>query len=186
MKNKYQNTNGTNADVYSAGILLYHNDKTQNETYFLLGKDKKYEKWSDFGGKCEYSDNGNMIKTAAREFYEETCGSIFCITELTYMLRNCTYLVCSSYNKNPYYMFILNINDSIYKNIQQIDFTKNVNFMNTNKILPYKFKEKQEMRWFSASEIIENDSEMRNVFLKSFVNNINKIKECVSFNKQNL
>ena len=35
--------------VYSAGVLLYYHDYNTQKTYFLLGKDKKYEKWSDFG-----------------------------------------------------------------------------------------------------------------------------------------
>lgn len=43
--------------------------------YFLVGKDTRGT-WSDFGGKCEKVDRGSHVNTAAREFYEETLGTI--------------------------------------------------------------------------------------------------------------
>ena len=61
--------------MYSAGVLLY--TKRKDEVYFLLGCDCKYQSWSDMGGKCDDSDRRDPLKTASREFYEETCGIIF-------------------------------------------------------------------------------------------------------------
>ena len=59
---------------YSAGVLLYRIQNGEKE--FLLGKDVKYNSWSDFGGKHDNVDNKQPLRTAVREFYEETCGAI--------------------------------------------------------------------------------------------------------------
>ena len=55
---------------YSAGILPYTFDQ-DGKCFFLLGKDNDND-WSDFGGRCEYTDKNNEINTACREFYEES------------------------------------------------------------------------------------------------------------------
>ena len=71
--------------VYAAGILIL--TLFNGKYYALLGKDH-YNTYSDFGGKSDFADNGNPIVTASREAYEETCGSLFSICELTNKLQN--------------------------------------------------------------------------------------------------
>ena len=52
-----------------------------NAVYFLLGREKYWkkfkddsEKWSDFGGRSKAGETAE--RTAAREFWEETCGCV--------------------------------------------------------------------------------------------------------------
>jgi predicted NUDIX family NTP pyrophosphohydrolase len=83
---------------YSAGILLYRYNNNQLE--FLLGKDVKYNSWSDFGGKYDSVDNKNPLYTAIREFYEETCGVIMNMYEMEKIIKlNNVRVECMSYKK---------------------------------------------------------------------------------------
>ena len=92
--------------MYSAGILLYIN--VDKEKRFLLGKDDKYNSWSDFGGKCDIGDNSDPLVTASREFYEETSGIVMSKSQAYTMLKeNSQLVVCSSYRKQTYYMYLL-------------------------------------------------------------------------------
>ena len=71
---------------YSAGILPYTFDK-KGKCHFLLGKDLEGD-WSDFGGRCEFADKNEPTNTAAREFYEETLGSVMTVPEVLEKITN--------------------------------------------------------------------------------------------------
>lgn len=164
---------------YSAGILLY--TKVDGEIYVLLGCDLKYKCWSDFGGKCEWVDNHDPMKTAAREFYEETSGIV--ANELTLynkVKKNSICLNCKSYHNNDYFMYLL-YDDGRMANQYVKDFE------NQQSLLVYgkrahkdmlRYIEKSKMRWFSLDDIISNPTErFRTVFISSIMNNIQRIKE---------
>ena len=68
-----------NIQRYSAGVLPYTFDQ-QGKCLFMLGKDIDGD-WSDFGGRCEFSDKNEPLNTASREFFEETLGAIMSIQE---------------------------------------------------------------------------------------------------------
>ena len=72
--------------MYSAGILPYQVGENKR-IYFLLAKDTSGY-WSDFGGKCEPKDGNNIQETAAREFYEESFGSVLSLQSIRNMLKN--------------------------------------------------------------------------------------------------
>jgi len=157
---------------YSAGILLYriHNGETQ----FLLGKDIKYNSWSDFGGKCDSADNNRPLQTAIREFYEETCGVLANMHEMTSLIhKKYVKIHCSSYKKKMYYMFLVKY-DKQYLDIENIFKDQYMFLKQTNVCM--KFKEKKEIKWFSLDYICNNKSMLRGVFYNSFVNNIETIK----------
>jgi hypothetical protein len=173
---------------YSAGVLLY--TVIECKIYVLLGCDVKYNCWSDFGGKCEVVDNNNPIKTAAREFYEETSGIISDELTLYTRLKNDSIcLNCKSYNNNNYYMYLLkdehehgDSNKDRSKDYTQ-DFDKQQFLL---KIKPVhtdvkRYIEKCKLKWFLLEDIINNPSEnFRGVFISSIQNNIKVIKEkCV-------
>lgn len=73
----------THIDVHSptecvgASILLYAIDPIFHNAYILLARDALVpNQWSDFGGKKMYTNEQPHV-TAAREFWEETCGCVF-------------------------------------------------------------------------------------------------------------
>ena len=169
-----------NTNHYNAGVLLCSYYK--NEIHFLLGKDKKYNKWSDFGGKCESIDNDRWLNTATRELYEETSGIIYSIYEIRYKLKNCNILYCKSYNNHAYYMYLLFIPFKDYFSV----FNDQYKFIRDIKSISYKFKEKRQIKWFTLNDILNNKNQMRHVFYKSFYNNLNEIKDCVTLYKNKL
>jgi hypothetical protein len=59
---------------YCAGVLPF--TVVDDKVYFLLGMDRVEVALSDFGGRAEAEDLGNHRVTAAREFFEETAGSV--------------------------------------------------------------------------------------------------------------
>ena len=158
--------------VHAAGILLL--SKYKNEIYVLLGKDH-YDTFSDFGGKCDLVDCNNPIQTASREMYEETCGTILSITEITKKIAHCEYISTLSFTNKQYFMYILFI--PYDKQLPYI-YNKVLKYINNIKNLS-KFKEKIELKWFILDDILNNKNiKLRNVFQQTInlhKNNILKI-----------
>lgn len=153
--------------MYNAGILLYtHKD---DETLFLLGKDARWKQWSDFGGKNDLNDV-SMHDTAIREFYEESMGVIFDTKQIKHLIVNCNYIKTLSYRNHDYFMFLLHIK---YNDLYIRKF-KTIHSLNLN--VPKKFKEKTEIKWFSLRDIIDNSYDMRSVFHKTVLNNLDKFR----------
>lgn len=155
--------------MYSAGILIYakHNSRIK----FLLGRDSKYFTWSDFGGKNDSIDNKCNKRTAAREFYEESCGVIQGISETLHMLEDKIPYICKSYMNHDYFMYVLEIeyDDSI---IQKFDKIRRM--LNYTKI-SYRFAEKDILQWMDIDEIKKNKEIFRCVFYTSFMKYIQEI-----------
>lgn len=143
--------NNSRKRQYSAGILPYarHKDKI----YFLLGKDYKDDAWSDFGGKAELFDNSEPHKTAAREFYEETVGSVFSYESVEHLLRNkSNYKLVMSHtlNGSPYYMYLIQIPYDNYRKI----FIKTLDFIKHIKLDTNKYYEKSDTKWVSKESLL--------------------------------
>jgi hypothetical protein len=180
-----------NFNKYSAGILPYTFDSS-GKCFFLLGKDNDGD-WSDFGGRCEYKDKNDEKVTAAREFFEETLGSVLNINECIERINanetknstNVTKVLSQTLNGSPYHMYLIYIDFMNYSEI----FNKTSNFIkyyhsymynnenkNINKII-----EKNSIRWVSIDTLvycIENNNIsskpllLRGVFYKT-------IKKCI-------
>ena len=57
-------------NIKRAGVILYFYDK--GEIYFIMGLDKNFKEWTDFGGSVDDKETG--AQTAFRELKEETLG----------------------------------------------------------------------------------------------------------------
>jgi len=167
-----------NNEIYSAGILPY--SIYNGTTYFLLGRDYD-NKWSDFGGRVEPKDRSDIESTAAREFFEETLGSIYDYEYIKKTLRYKKFpkTVSKTGAGYPYYMYLVKLS---YNNIYRIKFNSTKNFIsNTITSIDKKYLEKNDMRWVSLETIqhsIEDKSliSLRNVFSATFKNNYDFIK----------
>ena len=161
-----------NFEIYSAGVLPYAYFK--GTTYFLLGRDSD-NKWSDFGGRVEPKDKNDHEITAAREFFEETLGSIYDYdyTKKLIKSKKCPKIISKTGAGHPYYMYLLKIN---YTDIVRIKFSSTKNFLLSVIInIDKKYIEKNDIRWVSLETIehsINNTSliNLRNVFLSTFKN----------------
>lgn len=164
---------------FSAGVLLYKAEPS--DLFLLLGKDTKYDLWSDFGGKSEHADKGVSVNTASREFFEESMGSISDECELRYHLHQAPRLDCMSYRNRKYYMYLLNVNALLPCNDLIInafyDQKDMLDRVHSDALL--KFKEKHDMRWFSLSYVVDNPSVFREVFYNSISNHLEEIRRCV-------
>lgn len=157
---------------YSAGILLYRYNNGKLE--FLLGKDVKYNSWSDFGGKHDNTDKKVPLQTAIREFYEETCGVICNMYEMENIINKTksTKIHCVSYKKKSYFMYIVKYEDD-GKDIISL-FNQQYRFLKQTTV-SHKFKEKDEIKWFGVDSIIKDKDIIRSVFYNSFSNNLDTI-----------
>lgn len=163
--------------MYSAGILLYKN--IGNTIHLLLGKDIKYNLWSDMGGRSEEYDRGDKINTACREFYEESMGIISDEHELRYNLKhNSIRLDCDTYNNNAYFMYMLNAVHVVHKDNVIADFYYQQIMLGKTRFLS-KFKEKYQLAWFSINYVLENPSLFREVFYRGLIRHIHTINKCV-------
>jgi hypothetical protein len=170
-------------EKYSAGVLPFF---IKNKTiYFLLGRDSD-GKWSDFGGRSEMGDNGRWDVTAAREFYEETIGSVIelstMITKLQ-MKKNYIRIQDKTLGNSDYYMYVVRIPyNEIYRH----------NFHSTLSFLKYtagkqngtkKYLEKNDIQWVSIDTIknsMVSDLEeypLRPIFKRTLEGNLQKIVE---------
>lgn len=164
---------------YSAGILLYThmNDKL----YVLLGKDVKYNLWSDFGGRSEETDRGDRIRTACREFFEESMGVISDEFVLRYNVKHKSIcLECDTYKKKKYYMFLTDASPFVANRdvIEDFHYQQCMLGKTRSKSIS-KFKEKYRLGWFSVDYIIDNPNLFREVFYRGFRQHIQKIRRCV-------
>ena len=169
--------------MYSAGILLYsiHN----HELYFLLGKDCKYNSWSDFGGKCDVEDGHDPLKTASREFFEETCGIFISQFHMYKILKKHGLKIpCVSFKRNNYFMYALNM-DHVIHYVHPLIFANSSSMYSNqmemmNNILlndVSKYKEKNMIKWFTIDSILKNQKMFRSVFVNSLLKNMNIINE---------
>lgn len=131
---------------YSAGILPYAFIKSNLS--FLLGKEKSG--WSGFSGKCESCDNGEPVRTALREFHEETCNIFKNVIDEHFLDVNSTECVESITPKgNKFYLYILNI-ESAFDKTSFNSYTISEEFSHVlSSQTKDQFKEKSYIRFFS-------------------------------------
>ena len=149
---------------YSAGILPYTFDPT-GKCIFLLGKDNEGD-WSDFGGRCELKDRNDEKRTAAREFFEETLGSVITIPECMEKLKDSFKITSKTLNGSPYYMFVMRVE---YINYMEY-FNRTTSFLEYHSATNYNDKhtinriiEKRSIRWVTIDTLVnclENKNKM--------------------------
>ena len=165
----------SNYEIYSAGILPYTNYK--GSIYFLLGRDSD-NKWSDFGGRVEPKDRGDYESTAAREFFEETLGSVYDYDYARKLIKKCPKIISKTGSGHYYYMYLLKIQ---YTDLVRTKFLSTKNFIsNVITTIDKKYIEKNDIRWVSI-ETIEHSIQgkslisLRNVFQTTYKNYKNDI-----------
>jgi hypothetical protein len=159
---------------YSAGILPYA--VFNNKVYYLLGQDWRDEGFSDFGGKVEDDDECDTKVTAAREFYEESLGSVLTYDTLIQILQNVknyTLITSRTLSGNPYYMFLIQIPYVNYKNT----FMKMTHFMRYVDNYNPKYFEKNDIRWVESQEmkracVYSSSIKLRNIFKQTVMNHL--------------
>lgn len=168
--------------IYSAGILPFC--VKNNTVYLLLGKDHE-GKWSDFGGRSEGQDRGRWDTTAAREFYEESVGSIMDIQTMLSRLqhsKNYIRLKGKTLNGSPYFMYFVKIP---FKEAYRDNFHSTSAFIQFARNFDKKYIEKTDIQWISLDTILASLDEintsiinypLRKVFKKTFVENLSSIK----------
>lgn len=165
--------------IYSAGILPYQVSDSYN-IHFLLGKGNDGY-WSDFGGKCEPRDKENIKETAAREFYEESLGSVVSYKGVKTVLsneKNYTFVNSKSSAGIAYFMFILRL--PMREEVAKDRFKKThefLTFMNAD----YQYVEKCDIGWISLDTLLllldnpQNEQKMgwrlKRVFRNTLINN---------------
>jgi hypothetical protein len=165
-------------NIYSAGVLPYCKCHDGN-VYFLLGRDYD-NKWSDFGGRTEPKDKGQIEETAAREFWEESMGSVedFETIRVTLKYKKVPLITSKTPLGNPYYMYLLKIP---YSMDYRKNFTCTRSFISKIEI-DKKYTEKHDIRWVSLDTLkytISTKSmiSLRSIFQTTITNFMNEILE---------
>lgn len=129
----------------AAGIVPYIKNP-DGKIEILLGFETKMNKWSGFVGGSEESD-GNIIRTAIREFNEET-AKIFendlPLIEHKIISGDSLLITDSTKNRIVYIWFV------------KIDFIDKLPLLflhNINLLSEREFQEKSEIKWFTINDI---------------------------------
>lgn len=154
---------------YASGILPM--TWLGSQPYFLIGQDIRDGNWSDFGGKCERVDKGDVLNTAVREFTEESYGQIVDGKILRQRLgpNNTVMLRSLTQNKHAYYMFIA---EFPYMPHLRFTFRNTLQFFKSGNMSRL-FIEKTDVKWVTLAELLSSDLPKRSVFQ----NTINTHKE---------
>ena len=142
-----------------AGVLPYAFEN--NKLYFLLGKEKYEQLFSDFGGGVDHGEK--PYETAYREFVEETMNSLKETEEVKRKLYKSEDQL--SYFNQGYYTYLIEISkdDQVVNSYNRI-------FNNlANCKCPVGLCEKSEFRWFTPEEILKNEKLMRPKFFDSYL-----------------
>ncbi|AGE52824.1 hypothetical protein PBCVFr5L_375R [Paramecium bursaria Chlorella virus Fr5L] len=167
--------------VNSAGVLPFSRNDA-GEIVFLIGRDIRDSVFSDFGGKIETVDRGDLVNTAAREFYEEIlgilCNSPYDIRKRVRELSMC--LLGSTKNQHIYRMYVMEVP---YYHDLPCRFKKVMNFMKYKNI-GNNYIEKTELMWCTLDELLRIPK--RQVFTNTINYNLNSIKRILTEPWRNL
>jgi hypothetical protein len=167
--------------VNSAGILPFSRNET-GDIVFLIGRDIRDSVFSDFGGKIEAVDRGDLVNTATREFYEEIlgilCNSPYDIRKRVRELSMC--LLGSTKNQHIYRMYVMEV--PYYRDLP-CRFKKVMNFLKYKNI-GNNYIEKTELMWCTLDELLRIPK--RQVFTNTINSNLNSIKRIHSEPWRNL
>jgi ADP-ribose pyrophosphatase YjhB (NUDIX family) len=143
------------------------------ELYFLFGKENQMEDsakgFSDFGGRVENGES--ILQTAYREGSEELCGFLGDEKSIRQLLQKNGYI---KHSHDDYHIHIFPMK---YDENLPHYFTNHHHFvwnLMDKKILnDSKIYEKQEIRWFSVSELLSKRNEFRS-FYREIVDELKK------------
>ena len=169
----------TPAMAYSAGVLPY--TIQSGEVFFLLGKDTRDGLLSDYGGKCEPEDRGIPLKTAIREFNEESLGMFGSVESMTEMMSRTKYFTMYSrtLTGNSYTMYVVRVP---YHHLQPKMFDTFHSFLKASSAVKHFYLEKCQICWVSQQRLLRSVSsshdplKLRPVFKQTLLKNIRAIQ----------
>jgi ADP-ribose pyrophosphatase YjhB (NUDIX family) len=153
----------------------------KGKLYFLFGKENEMEDsskgFSDFGGRVENGES--IMDTAFREGSEELCGFLGDNISIKYMVKKggIYKLIHGDYH---IHIFLMEYDENLPRY-----FTNHHRFlwnrMDKNLLNDSKFFEKQEIRWFSISELRTLKSEFRSFYQEIVEHILGNIKKIIAF-----
>lgn len=156
---------------YAAGILAFARHK--GTALVLLGKDVRVDAgYSDMGGKVERVDKADVIVTACREFYEETCGVLYDATSLRRYITPHTAIVLKSHTQNnyPYFTFLIEVPfvPSLRSQYQKIvNYLRFRSLMDPKSAIFQKLVEKHDIQYVPARKLFDNSFHRRTIFAET-------------------
>ena len=147
---------------YAAGILAFARHPN-GKALVLLGKDVRADAgYSDMGGKAEKSDKADVIGTACREFYEETCGLWSNPRSLRRFITPETAMLITGRTQNgfPYFSFLI---EMPFIPALRFQYRKLVDFLHFRN-LHRQLVEKTDLQFFCASKLFDDSFQKRSIF----------------------
>lgn len=145
---------------YASGILPM--TWIGQQPYFLIGQDVRDGSWSDFGGKVERIDKGDVLNTACREFWEESYGLIIDNKVLRHRLsgNNTVILKSLTQNRHAYFMVLA---EFPYLPHLRSTFRNTVYFLRSGSASRF-YIEKTDVKWVHLNDLLSSDLPKRTVF----------------------
>lgn len=144
-----------------AGVIPYtiHNTKL----YYLLGVDRKFNEYTDFGGGCKTEET--LLEGAWREFNEESCN-IFCEEVNLESLASSISVINNEKDEAVFFVYI----------DYQWLYSAEDAFLNAqHKLISYSNNENSSVKWFESNEFncIMFNKKIKGVWkrLQNFISN---------------
>jgi 8-oxo-dGTP pyrophosphatase MutT (NUDIX family) len=134
---------------YCAGVLPY--TRFNNNVYFLLGKSRRSGRLITFSGKNSEFD-ATREDTAAREFFEETLGSVIDRNTTMTLLQRCeTVLESRTPRGQPCYTYVVEIP---FRKHYALCFTKTRGFLEAIQMRGPEYLEMVDIKWVCARTML--------------------------------
>ena len=136
--------------TYCSGVLPYTN--FNGNIYYLLGKSRRHGRLSTFSGKNDQLDQ-SIEDTAAREFFEESLGSIMDRSMMLQLIRkeHTVRLESRTPRGMPCYTFVVEIP---YRKHYSLVFSKVYAFLEASNIRRPEFLEMIDIKWVCARSML--------------------------------
>ena len=134
---------------YCAGVLPY--TSFNNNIYFLLGKSRRSGRLITFSGKNSQFD-ATRKDTAAREFFEETLGSVIDRSTMTSILDRCKIVLESTTPRGqPCFTYVVEIP---FRKHYALCFTKTRGFLEAINMRGPEYLEMCDIKWVCARSML--------------------------------
>ena len=136
--------------AYCSGVLPYTD--FNNNIYFLMGKSRRNGRLVTFSGKNDLLDEG-IEETAAREFFEESLGSIMDKQAALAAIKKSKLRLYSKTPRNmPCYTYLVEIP---YRKMYAIAFQKTKNFLTEINIRSFEYHEMCDIKWVCSRSMLD-------------------------------
>ena len=135
---------------YCAGVLPY--TEFNHTIYFLMGKSRRHGRLITFSGKNDHIDT-EIEETAAREFFEETLGSVMDKqTALMHIRKTNITLHSRTPRGMPCYTYMIQIP---FKKLYAVVFHKTRDFLSEINMRAPEFNEMCDIKWVCSRSMLD-------------------------------